>query len=235
MAGSMSRERKSNLMLSRWYDPIIILGIERILPARLASLLDALGVDVQPVPLHRDAKVTRWEDQELRQCLMKLLSGQMHLRIFNLHVAILSEQRRRAARPWALASSYIADIPLPVLSHYLNPSVLWCQCTPADAADLLLSAQPPTAGWSASDALALCTRRHQTLTRWLEGYHVLPFEADSLLRGHADVIDQVVEFCGLAPTAEALYKASVLWANQEGMCRGKEENESVEDGHAIRR
>lgn len=221
-------------MLSRWHDPILIVGIERTLPARLAALLDALGVDVQPVPLHLDAEITRWEDWTLRQCLMKLLSGHMPLRTFNLRVAILSEQRRRSERPWALASSYFADIPLPVLSHYLNPSVFWCQCAPADAADLLLSVQPPTTGWSPSDALGLCTRRHQTLTHWLDGYRVLPLEADAILRGDAQVIDQVVDFCGLAPTAEALYQASVLWVSQEGTRCAKEEDEPVEDGYALR-
>lgn len=218
------RKRERGLMLSQWYDPILIVGIERTLPAHLAALLDALGVDVQPVPLHLDAEVTRWEDWEMRQCLMKLLSGQMPLRAFNLRVAIMSEQRRRAAQPWAMASSYIADIPLPVLSHYLNPSVLWCQCVPADAADLLLSVQPPTAGWSPSDALNLCTRRHQTLTRWLDGYRVCPIEADTILRGDVQVIDQVVEFCGLTPTAEALYQASVSWvAHERNGCAKEEE------------
>ena len=221
-------------MLSRWYDPILIVGIERTLPARLAALLHALGVDIHPVPLHLDAEVTRWEDHEMRQYLMKLLSGQMSLRTFNLRVAILSEQRRRAAQPWAMASSYIADSLLPVLSHYLNPSVLWCQCATADATALLLSVQPPTEEWAPSDAMALCTRRHQTLTRWLDDYRVLPVHAQDILHGDGQVIDQVVEFCGLTPTAEHLYQASVLWSSQEGMCDAKEENASVEDEYALR-
>ena len=221
-------------MLSRWYDPILVVGIERTLPTRIAALLDTLGVDVQPVPMHLDAEITRWEDRELRQCLMKLLSGQMALRTFNLRVAIMSEQRRRAAQPWALASSYIADIPLPVLSHYLNPSVLWCQCAPADAADLLLSVQPPTAGWSPSDALDLCTRRHQTLTRWLDGYRVLAIQADSILHGVAEVIDQAVEFCGLAPTVGQFYEATVSWVAQRETRNAKEENDAGENGYALR-
>ena len=210
-------------MLPRWYDPILVVGIERTLPARVAALLAVLGVDIQPTPAHLDATLTRWEDQEMRQCLMKLLSGQMALRTFNLRVAILSEQRRRAAQPWAMASSYLADIPLPVLSHYLNPSVLWCQCAPADAADLLLSVQPSTAGWSPSDALALCTRRHQALTRWLDGYNVFPVDGQAILAGAPIVIDTLVEFCNLTPTAEQLYHASAYWTTYQGDWHGQEE------------
>ena len=211
-------------MLSRWYDPILVVGIERILPARIASLLAVLGVEVMPVPAHLDVAVTRWEDREVRHCLMQLLGGTMPLRTFNLRLAILNEQRRRSGKPWALASSYIADIPLPVLSHYLNPSVLWCQCAPADAADLLLSVQPPTAGWSPSDALDLCTRRHQTLTRWLDGYRVLPLKAQDIQACRPDVLDDIVAFCGLTPTMDETYLASVFWTPQnEGDAHGQKE------------
>ena len=217
-------------MLSRWYDPILVVGIERTLPARLAALLGTLGVDVHPVPLHLDAEVTRWEDYELRKFLMQLLSGQMSLRTFNVRVAILSEQRRRIGQPWAIASSYLADIPLPVLSHYLNPSVLWCQCAPANAADLLLSVQPPTAGWSPSDALDLCTRRHQTLIHWLEGYRILDISSEAILKGRGEVIEQITEFCGLTPSAEQLYQSAVVWTASPGEYGEEKDNASVDEG-----
>ena len=210
-------------MLSRWYDPILILGIERTLPSRVASLLAVLGVDIQPTPLHLDATMTRWEDQGLRKALMGLLSKQMSLRTFNLRVAIMNEQRRRQGQPWGLASSYVADVPLPVLSHYLNPSVLWCQCAPANAADLLLSVQPPTAGWSPSDALDLCTRRHQTLIHWLPGYRVCHLEAEQILAGDQQIIDDIVEFCGIAPTVEQHYQACAKWVAHQGESYGQEE------------
>ena len=216
-------EGKHSTMLSQWYDPILIVGIERTLPARLASLLDVLGVDVWPMPVHLDATVTRWEDHEVRQCLMKLLSGGMSLCTFNLRLAILNEQRRRSGKPWAIASSYLADVPLPVLSHYLNPSVLWCQSTPRDAADLLLSVQPATTGWSPSDALELCTKRHQTLTRWLPGYRVCHLEAEHILVGDPQLIDDIVEFCGIAPTVEQHYQACAKWVAMQGESHGQEE------------
>jgi hypothetical protein len=162
---------------------------------------------------------------------MALLGRTMTLRTFNLRLAIMNEQRRRVARPWGLASSYVADIPLPVLSHYLNPLVLWCQCPPADAADLLLSVQPPTVEWTYAHAIDLCTRRHQTLERWLEGYALLPLPAESILQRDAEVIDHILTFCGLTPTADQLYQATISWAAQEGDIHGQEEGyATVHDG-----
>ena len=218
-------------MLSRWYDPILVVGTERTLPCKVASLLDDLGVDVRPIPIHIDACMTRWEDAEVRSALMRLLQEKMSLRTFNLRLAILNEQRRRTQEPWAIASSYVADIPLPVLSHYLNPLVIWCRCAPAEAADLLLSVQPPTRGWDSTHALALCTHRHQALARWLEGYRMLPLQGDGILRGEGGIVDEIVEFCGLEPTAEQLYNAMVSWIPYEGDLRAEEENyASVDEG-----
>ena len=218
-------------MLSRWYDPILVVGTERTLPCKVASLLDDLGVDVHPIPVHIDACMTRWEDEEVRSALMRLLQEKMSLRTFNLRLAILNEQRRRTQGPWAIAASYVADIPLPVLSHYLNPLVIWCRCDPAEAADLLLSVQPPTEGWTVTDALTLCSRRHQTLTRWLEGYRMLPIHGHTILGGEGGVVDEIVEFCGLEPTTEQLYNAMVAWTPYEGAHRGEEkEYATVDEG-----
>lgn len=213
-------------MLPQWYDPILIVGTERTLPARMAALLATLGVDIRPAPLHLNATVTRWEDHELRQALMRLLRREMSLRTFTLRLAILSEQRRRGRGPWGMAGGYMADALVAVLTQYLNPLVLWCQCTPADAADLLLGVQPPGPGWHPSDALDLCTRRHQTLAERLDGYRVLPLQDAAILRGDRAVIDEVVEFCGLTPTAGQLYHAAVSWPFQEGMRSGEEDAEA---------
>ena len=210
-------------MLSRWHDPTLIVGLERVLPSRVAMLLSLLGVSVYPTPLHLDSAITRWEDHEVRKCLMQFLAGNMSLCTMNLRMAILSEQRRRSQSPWAVASSYLADMPLPILSHYLNPSVLWCQSTPRDAADLLLSVQPATTGWTPSDALELCTKRHQTLTRWLPGYRICPLEAAHILAGDPQIIDDIVEVCGIAPTAEQHYQACAKWVQPQGERHGQEE------------
>lgn len=217
-------------MLPQHYDPLLIVGTERTLPARVAVLLDDLGVYIVPTPQHLDATLTRWEDWDVRSMLMKLLGQQMSLRTFNLRLAILNEQRRKLCVPWGIASSYFADIPLPLLSHYLNPKVLWCQCAPAEAADLLLGAQLPGDQVSSSEALALCTRRHQTLSHWLHGYNTLTLEAQSIQAGNGEVVDQIIDFCGLTPTTDQLYRAMIGWPYEGDLDGQEKEYATVDEG-----
>lgn len=219
-------------MVSQWYDPLLIVGLERTLPSRLALLLSDLGVDMRPTPWHLDDTITRWEDWEVHKNLTRLLGQQMSLRTFNLRLAILSEQRRRLRAPWGIAASYFADVPAVFLSHYLNPKVLWCQCAPADAADLLLSTQPPSDRTTSAEALALCTRRHQALSRWLDGYDVLQIDGKGIQDGDGSIVDQLVDFCGLTPTTGHLYRAMIGWPYQ-GDARGdgeEKEYAAVDEG-----
>lgn len=220
-------------MLSQWYDPLLIVGTEPTLPSRVAALLDALGVDIRPVPSHRDATVTRWEDLEFGQALMALLCAKISLRTFNLRIAILSEQRRRLRKPWGMASAHMAEVLVPVLSHYLNPLVLWCQCEVADAADMLLSVQPPAPGWAYPDAMALCTRRHQALTRWLEGYRVCVVTADELRARGSAIVDLLVVQCGLTPTSGQWYQARTLRDTvRKDQSYADDEKENGDEGRA---
>ena len=221
-------------MLSRWYDPILILGAERTLPSKIASLLGLLGVDIRPVPLHIDATAARWEDHELRHCQMDLLSEKISLRAFNLRVAILSEQRRRTRAPWGMASSYSADVLVPMLSHYLSPLVLWCQCEPSLAAALLLNVQPATSGWDATDAMALCTRRHEALDHWLKDYQVLPINGHAILDREPGLIDQLIDFCGLHPTAGQLYQAMQYRPSHQQGAHDEEKENDRRNGQAVR-
>lgn len=220
-------------MLPRWYDPILIVGVERTLPSKIASLLAALGVDIRPFPLHKDATMCRWEDEELRHCQMAVLGEQISLCTFNLRVAILSEQRRRGGRHWGMASAYSADVLVPMLSHYLNPLVIWCQCAPDEAVQLLLDVQPPVPGWDASDAMNLCLRRQQALTRWLDGYQMFPLDGHGIVESESGIIDQIVTFCGLSPSPGQLYQATSAWASQRKDRHGKEKKDGG-SGQAVR-
>lgn len=215
-------------MLSPYYDPILVVGIERSLPARVAALLDSLGVDIRPAPLHLDATLTGWEDHEFRQLVMRFLAHSMPLAIFTVRLAVLSAQRRLAQRPWGLASAYIAEVPVAVLSQYLRPCILWCQGDLNDGA-LLLREQMP--GLSLEEAQQTAERRHGALSRWLPGYRVLPLQPAEILACRGELMDEIAAFCGLTPTAEQLYQATVLCPSRGDTTHAQAWWQSGTDGH----